>query len=144
MKPDDLNRIDGGGSLSIGQVPPSNLLQEAASLKKATNLEQTVGKLAEQIQGLEVQVKNTLNDVEGLKGDAEKLNKSASDTQQDTKDLQDANKQTHSLVVVGLYILIAMLVAVVIAATVFEIQFLDSNNQKTVNLLQQINDKVSK
>ena len=112
MNPDGLNRIDGGARLTIGQVPVSNLLQKAESLRQSSELKKTMGELAEQILKLDLQVKDALGNVEEQKNEV--------GIQKKTLDkLTEKLENTNSLVVLGLGIAILAAFAVVAAVFIF-------------------------
>ena len=115
-------------------VPAANLLGNNPSVDVVAQLSD----IAKQNQSLEVQVKQTLQDVEKLKSESKKLNESARETQDSTKNLQSSIKSTNNLVVVGMYVLIAMVAALVIAVVVYEIQTMNQNNQQIIEMLKEL------
>lgn len=135
MNPDGLKQL-GLTPEPISQVPVANVLQIATDRRRSAEIEKNVGELGNQISNLEVQVKQSLDDVKNLKAEADKLNKNADGTQQSTKELQGSIRQTHTLVVVGLYILIFMLVAIIVTVVLYEIQTINQNNQQIIHLLK--------
>jgi len=67
---------------------------------------------------------------------AKKASEKADKTSDETKQLQEDSKNTRSLVIAAIYILIFMVVTMAITITIYEIQTVNQNNEQIIQLLK--------